>query len=49
MDALAMRRKVRVKGSVKTEEAMVCDNLRLKRVKKCVGGKPAALKSDWRR
>lgn len=50
MDALLMRRKERVKGSVKIDEVTVCDNLRLRIEKNGEeGGKPAASKSNRRR
>lgn len=48
--ALAMRRKVRVKGNVKMEEEIVWESLILRMVKNSeLGGKPAASKRVRRR
>lgn len=49
-EALAKRRKERVKGRTRMEEVMVWESLRLRMVKNCEeGGKAAASKRDRRR
>lgn len=49
MKAFAMRKKVRVKGSVKIEEVIVWETLRLRTVNNCdEEGKPAASKRVFR-
>lgn len=50
MEALVIRKKVRVKGSERIEEEMVWESFWVKIVKNCEeGGKPAASKRLWRR
>lgn len=48
-DAFAKRRKVRVKGSVKIEEDMVWESLRLRKLRSSEEGNPAASKRVCKR